>query len=557
MTKTRITKKLVAFATTMMLLAVMVIPAVAAPQGRITVHKYEGASMLGAVANTTGEQLIGADLAAITAAGYTPLADAEFTLYQLPQSEIDTLIAAITDTNGVEGHVIDIVGGFPKVTFTMEDGTDHVATATAAYGAPQVTDAAGFATFGSNIPDGYYVLLETDTPAGYTPASPSLIRLPLTKADGTPNYNVHVYPKNISTTGVAVKTVNGADRPVAPGDIVNFELKGKFISSTVSSAADLEDGGVYGTAEIQDNFDITFQYVTGSLSVHWLDASGNITGAALPATYYDVDDQTGGLPGGDLIVSLSDAGIDEAINVSAPGFGLVLDAEYVGAPGLPPKNTMQSLMQAANGPITPPIIDEVYVPSLSITVDKRTSAAAGDGPLGGVTFAVAKVPVPTMQYVPGTPAAAFDLTELATLAAEYVVDETGVPISGVTDAAGELVFAGLPGYNNAAMSFYLKELETKAGYVLLTETVEVQFDSKAGYMFSNPGWFNGTDWRENVVINGSAMIRNYELDEVNLGAPGFSLPLTGGAGTLLFTAIGIVVMLGAAGAYVYGKKKNS
>jgi len=560
MRKARITKKLVAMATTILLLAAMLMPVSAAPQGTITVHKYAGTSMLGAVANTTGEQLTGTDLTAITAAGYTPLADAEFTLYQLPQTEIDTLHAAVTAANGIESHKIDIVGGLPQVTFTFEDGTTLQATATAPYAAPEVTDVAGQAVFGANdIPDGYYVLVETDTPAGFQTTRPSLIRLPLTKGDGTPNYDIHVYPKNISTAGVAVKSVKGLDTPVSTGDVLDFELKGKFNSATVFSVADLRNDlavpMTYGIAEIQDNFDITFEYVAGSMEVFWLDGAGDITGTALPTTYYTVTDTATGSPGGDLIVRLTPAGIDAAILASAPGFGLTLKAEYVGAAGLTPMNTMSLSVVKADESPTPPVITPIYAPSIRITVDKMTSDATGNAKLPGVTFAVARVPVPTINYIPGTPASSFSPAELAQFAVEYIVDATGVPLTDTTDALGKIEFSGLDGYVNTGFSLYLKELETASGYQLKADTVEVVFAPKATYMTANPSWFDGTDWVENVIVNETAEIKNYELTEVNLDEAGFSLPLTGGAGTLLFTAVGIVVMIGAAIVYLNGKKK--
>ena len=565
MTKVRISKKLVAIATTLVMLVAMLLPVIAAPgtpEGSITVHKFSGSTIAGAVANLTGEELSPTDLAAIAAAGYAPLEDAEFTLYQLPEVEMAAVYAAITPTNGVASHVIHLVGGFPVVTFTMADGTTHTATATAVY-ETQTTDTAGQAVFGNDdIPDGYYVLIETDTPTGYSTVSPSLIRLPLTRADGTANYEVHVYPKNISTAGTAVKSIDGLNEIVSNGDVVSFALKGIFNSATVSSAADLRNDiavpMTYGIAEIQENFDATFEYVSNSMTVHWLDAFGEITGAALPTTFYTVTDTATGSPGGDLIVRLTDAGIDAAILAGAPGFGLALDAEYVGTPGVGETvtNTMSLSVVAPGASPPPPIIVEIFVPTISIVVDKRTSAEAGDLPLPGVTFAVAKVENPDIFYVPGTPHTAFNATELASLENDYVVDTTGVPITGISDAAGQIIFSNLDGYTNAGVKFYLIELETVSGYQLKSEAVEVEFDSKTGYMSLNPGWFDGSDWKENIQIIEGATIRNYELEETDPDTPGFSLPLTGGTGTLVFTAVGIIVMLGAAIVYLQGKKKN-
>ena len=557
MTKSRITKKLVALATTIFMLAIMLMPVTAGVnEGTITVHKYGGDSISGAIANTTGEELDASDLGSITAAGYTPLEGAEFTLYQLPQAQIDAVNASITATNIIEFYRITVVGGFPVVTFTMTNGSTPSATATAAYGTPQVTDASGKAVFGNaNIPDGYYVLLETDTPANFQTTSPSLIRLPLTNNDGTFNWDVHVYPKNV--TSAIVKRIDGLQTPISTGDVVSFELKANFNSATVRSAADLRNDAtsVYGIAEIQENFNNAFQYEPGSLEVYWLDGAGNITGAPLPAAQFQVTDTATGSPGGNLIVRLTNAGIDTAITGTRPGFGLKLKAEYVGSESAA-VNTMQALIVAADASLTPPMSTTIYVPSVNIVINKRTSVATGDRPLGNVTFAIAKVPVPTIHYVPGTPASSFTPAQLSALAANYVVDATGVPRTGVTDSEGRLTFFNVDGYTNDAKSYYLKELTTVSGFQLLASTVEVKIESKTTYQGTNASWFDGTNWLENVQINAPVMIRNYTVVEVSENEVGFSLPLTGGAGTLAFTAVGIIVMIGAAVVYLNGKKKT-
>ena len=567
MTKVRINKKLVAIATTILMLVAMAMPVAAAPgnpEGSITVHKLSGRTMTGATPNLTGEALSPAELAALTAAGYTPLVGAEFTLYQLPQAQIDTINADITSTNGVVSHAITFVGGLPRVTFTMTNGNTHIATATAPYGTPQVTNASGQAVFGNNnIPDGYYVLVETDVPAGFREAAPTLIRLPLTRANGTFNYDVHVYPKNISLLDVAIKSVNDLERPVSNGDVLTFELKGRFSSPTVSSAAELRNDTTipptYGIAEIQENFANTFQYVTNTMTVHWLDGSGNITGVALPATFYTLTDTATGSPGGDLIVRLTQAGIDAAITAGAHGFGLRLNATYVGRPvaGVQPVvNKMQLLVVAPGETPPPPVETEIVLPTININVNKRTSEATGSAPLENVIFAVAKVAVPAINYTPGTPASAFTPAQLTSLANDYVVDATGVPITGTTDAAGQIIFSNIDGYNNAGVSFYLKELQTVPGYQLKPNTIEVKFLSRAEYQTLNPTWFTGNNWNEGVRVVESATVRNYLLEETDPDDPGFSLPLTGGAGTLAFTAIGILVMFGAALIYLRGKKRN-
>lgn len=569
MTKVRISKKLLALATAILMLVVMVLPVAAGPgTGQITVHKLAGNSMTGAMPNHTGEQQS-------IPTGFSPLAGAEFTLYRLPESAIDTINNAITATNGVTGHTIAITGGSPVVTFTMTDSTTHNVTGVV-HGTPQTTNASGQAVFGPNLPDGYYVLVETGVPTGYQGAAPSLVRLPLTNAQGEFNYNVHVYPKNISTEDIALKTFDNQTKPVSNGDIITFDLKGRFVSDTVTSAADLKSGTRYGLAEIRDIFAPTFQYVPNSLTVHFLDTDGDIIATALPAGHFNITQNPAAPPaaGGELHVRLTEAGIDAAIAANATGFALRLQAEYIGTTGqsgAPVVNTMQAIFVGADQGTQPPIVTPpgvippgvtpppvviVELPSINITVDKTTSAATNNAPLAGVVFAIAKVPVPTVNYVPGTPAGSFTATELAAFAANYVVDATGVPVTGTTGADGKIEFNNVDGYADAELRLYLKELVTVPGYQLKPNTIEVIFSSKADYQTASPSWFTNGNWNAGVKVTEGATVVNYSLDENDPDDPGFSLPLTGGAGTLAFTSIGIVVMLGAIVVYLRGKKKN-
>jgi len=554
MTKTRITKRLVAIATTMLMLALMVMPASAAADGKITVHKYAGDSLAGALPNFTGEQVA-------VPAGFTPLEDAGFTVYHLPDALVTNVINAATGGVTFISHTVNASALPPSVTWTLSDNTTHTVTAVpVAWGAEAHTDATGEVVFHGGdpagaIPDGWYVLVETDAPAGHIAATPSLIQMPMTLSEasgGGNNYDIHVYPKNITSSGIANKDMDGVLKPVTTGDEMNFDLKSLFSSSSVSTASDLRASAVpttspadYGTAIIKEHFNLYFEQVgtDANISVQWLDAAGNLDGTVLTQdTHYTITRTPADATNGEIItVQLTREGIDAAIAANAPGFGFRLRAKYIGAPSAavggsaPVTNTMASIMSAPLVVPQPPVIDVTHVPTISIVGTKVDES--GD-PLAGATFKVSRVAVNPQ-------------------AADFVKDANGDDLEVTTDGTGVFSFSNLPDYSNATgATYYLIETVTPAGYNGGT-VVAVIWANQTDHFAAVPGDSDGDgNWAENINLVKTVTIKNTLIGETNPNSPGFSLPLTGGAGTILFTAIGILVMLGAAGAYVHGKKRS-
>ena len=578
MTKKRITKRVVALAAAAMMLVGMVIPASAAPQGSITVHKYAG-NRASTLENYTGEELSAADVSSkITAAGYTPLAGAKFQLYQATPAQITALRNSMSTTPALKvvGHTIDTTGATPKIVFEMSAGGD-VSVDTAVYGSEGTTNAAGEAVLGSTIPNGYYVLVETEVPADHSGAEPSLIQLPLTGSDGKQNYDVHVYPKNISTTNLVKKDMGDVPKPVENGDILDFDLKLKFKNTEtnpafkVDSAQDLvhTNGTSFGIARITEIFSTDFEYQASSLKAYWLKTDGTIdTTRELTAAQWATIGTLPTTAGGQIVAELTQAGLTAAKTEEEVGFGIVLKAKYVGHPVAGTTdhkivNKMEGFLRPANGtnptptnppagtPTPTPVIDETFAPTLSVKVNKTKED--GSTALAGVTFAIATVPVPSIDY---DPAVSYAAGELAT--AGYVVNAAGTPITATTNAAGEVFFSNLEGYaDGTGAKFYLKEVATAPNYQLKINTIEVTFSNKAGYQSSNATWFNGANWKQGVDILATANVVNYPFGTPDPDELGFSLPLTGGAGTVMFTVAGIAVMLAAATLIIKGKKKEA
>ena len=554
MTKARITKRIVAIATTMLMLAFMVMPASAAEQGKITVTKLAGDSMTGALPNFTGAEV------GTLPTGFTPLAGAGFTVFQIPNAALTTqVINKATGGVTITGHSVS-TSVPPAVTWRFSDGSANVTipAVTVPWGAEQMSDAAGKITFDGGsaagiIPDGWYVLVETTTPSGHVTANPSLIQMPLTLQNGQPNYDIHVYPKNINEDKVAVKSMSGVDRPVSHGDSITFQLKTQFLSSSVSSVSDLRatpgpsaNNADYGMANIEERFSPYFTRTTNieNIRVNWLGTDGNIAAGALTnnTDYIIVALPATATAGETIGVALTRAGIDKAIAANATGFGFELTAQYTGRPSAgigtaaPVINTMHAIIAAPGDTASPPtVIVTTEVPTISVT---GTKVDEDGDPLAGATFKIATVAVNPQPN-------------------DFVKDANNADIVVTTDATGIFSFSNLPNYSNTdGITYYLIETAAPAGYNG-GSVIAVRWDNKAWYQTNHADNFDAQqNWRANIDLLKTIEVENTLIGENNPHSPGFSLPLTGGTGTLLFTAIGIIVMLGATGAYLHGKKRN-
>lgn len=121
---------------------------------------------------------------------------------------------------------------------------------------------------------------------------------------------------------------------------------------------------------------------------------------------------------------------------------------------------------------------------------------------------------------------------------------------------GQLTFKGL---SNG--TYYLVETKTNAGYNLLSKPVEVKLTishvtswtedawNEEGKVFNkhsvNTTTFTGTGWNDNKFDTTTVINRK-----------GFTLPRTGGFGTLLFSCIGALLVVGGVGVLMSTKKKK-
>ena len=179
------------------------------------------------------------------------------------------------------------------------------------------------------------------------------------------------------------------------------------------------------------------------------------------------------------------------------------------------------------------IEDKAIVYTFKLNIIKKANSAEGKA-LGGVKFDLYKV-VPA-----GTKGAA---TPEEVKAAGLDASKTWLKVeSNLTtdDTTGEVSCSGL-----ANGTYYLVETKTVEGYNLLNAPVEVKLNVK----------YTIKDGKTEFTENGKPSDGTHS--ETIINKQGFQLPTTGGMGTLLFSVIGVIVMIAAAFILLKGRKKEA
>lgn len=509
-------------------------------KGSITVHKYSKVTQA-TTTNPTGEELTS------TAGLGTPLSGAGYTLYKLTMPTL-TSGQVLTD---VYTTSISSDKATATVTINLAGGGTVQATAAKAAG-ESYTDATGTVVFGtgSTLDQGYYLLVESTVPAGYTADDPTIISLPLTNAAGTGYvYDVHVYPKNVSSIPIT-KILDDTSKTYAVGDDIGFTIDAAFQNdeaapNKVDSIDDLKAGSNYGVMRVTDT--LVGSLVYDSSKVYYLTE----TNKKIELT--PVADYTLTTTGSEYVWALTNTGIDKIINNEATeGKGVTLEINIQATVQISDEaltNKASSFVKKANAttdPIKPPTTPDVIVPTGEVVVNKTMSDNTA---LAGAEFALATNAAATsFLLVDGT--TVDNITSLAQLQAEIATRKAaGNPLKEIVVATtvvkgtqGYAVFSGLPYDKTAGTTYRLVEVAAPSGYQLKEAAVNADLP-------------DGIDAGKLATV--TATIKNYRTDEVDPDNPKFSLPLTGGTGTLLFTIIGLLIMAATVIVYIHSKKKTN
>lgn len=123
-------------------------------------------------------------------------------------------------------------------------------------------------------------------------------------------------------------------------------------------------------------------------------------------------------------------------------------------------------------------------------------------------------------------------------------DYSGRKLTGTTGDNGELVFDNIiAGTEEHPITYYLKEVKTKAGYVLLKEPIQITLPYK----------YNAGD-----IVNGNKVTKSgvtWNLTYTIINDKAFDLPASGNKGIFKFIVIGITAVL--VGGYLLTARKKS
>ena len=123
-------------------------------------------------------------------------------------------------------------------------------------------------------------------------------------------------------------------------------------------------------------------------------------------------------------------------------------------------------------------------------------------------------------------------------------DYLGKDLTGKTGKNGELVFNNIKaGTEETPITYYLKEVKTKAGYVLLKEPIQITLP----YKYKVGDIVNGTKVKEGGVT--------WNLTYTIVNDKAFDLPASGNKGIFKFIVIGITAVL--VGGYLLTARKKS
>lgn len=458
--------------------------------GSITIHKYEQP------ATATGLPNDGSQIDADKLTSLTPLAGVEFTVQKVPGVDVTTNKGQLDHQGLTPADAAKLV---------KDGGVTGVSGTTAANGEYKF----------DNLAVGVYYVSETVTPTGYTSAAPFLVSIPLTNPADNASwlYDVHVYPKNFKS---------GTDKTVE--DVKTVKV-GDDVVWTISSSIPLN--GTDGF-QVTDTLDKRLGYKSATVSLDGTAlAAGDFTAATVESA------KTGRTT---VTVKLTESGIAKANAATGKTLEVVLtttvkelgdgnignvaevynnDEDITNktpsdvTPGHPPID---------NDPNTPGPGDEDYDPEPDTDGEAPTvkfgeatikKVAAEDSAvvLSGASFKVyaskadadaGTNPVFTEEFTSD------DKGIVAIPALRYSNWENGVELTDKTQWRG----------------YWLVETKSPEGYSLLTEPVE----------------FFVTD-NDSTTVN---------LDVNNVKAnEGWTLPITGGAGTTFIMLGGGLLVAGA------------
>lgn len=525
--------------------------------GAITVTKikYETKPNIGG----TGQALSDAEIAKLG----TRVPNIEFSLYRVLNDADVTAASVPADF---------VVNGVPnsKVTLVSSQKTD-------AKGEIKWGGAATAAGDPGNLPQGYYVLVEqqdlTGTAVeGYNRAVDTIITLPYGvtttgKNDNNNwNFDIHVYPKNWKDSGPIDKKVTGLD---ANGNLQNNFVKGDKIQYLLTARYDADllkyPAGTTPNRTITLN-DYWPSVVTFDSSVVSVSLIGGGAGGTdvrkLTSSEYTMTgpttlttDEAKSYPASDGkytfvfkedIVSLlgPEKTAGKFFQIAIELGGTVNDKAVAVVP--PAENSI--IKNTMNGDYNGNNIPDKDQDSKrgGIVIDKITNDSPAQK-LGGASFNLYES-LSDIEY--GADGAALGQ-------GKPMKDAAGNVLTVTTDSNGYGEFVGMELPTTGSKEFYLFESNVPDGFIRQNKVYKVTLSR-----FDSTGKENPDGKLYTITITNQREGTNPPSDDSDVvpdpdkNKPMFALPMTGGAGTVMFIVVGLGLMGGAIAIMIRNKNKN-
>ncbi|MDR1713061.1 MAG: SpaH/EbpB family LPXTG-anchored major pilin [Coriobacteriales bacterium] len=473
----------------------------------LTIHKYVMPDTT--AANPAND---GTDQNVSIPADATPLDGITFNLYKvtIPDSGLvpvdgDYLLNSYTDPA------------------TLTSGSEVFAL-TEAKTASVTTNESGLAK-ASNLDPGYYLVVEQPDTRVTAPAAPFVVAVPMTNSTGDGWISdVHVYPKNeaANITKTADKTVIGL------GETVNWTVR--------TSVPD--DIAAFAKFNFIDRLDSALDYLPDSLELRGFTSSADKTGTVITADNYTVTEpskESGVGNNNTLTVAFNTSGQPLTVPAGLADYKFIelRFATTVNDDIL--QRTNHELDNTASVKFTNRFNEEKTIQDTSekihtgsIIINKVDTNTRQGVNVNGAKFKIASSPSNANEghYIQLIDGQLVDYQQNGYEEDNHDLDWAVTTSGGSESQAATAVFAGLPDYTEVSaggtktyLSYYLVEVQAPTGYNLLTEPVQVNFTA------------------ENSTVTTS-----YTIDTTVKNSTGFTLPKTGGMGTVAFTAGGLVLI---------------
>lgn len=419
------------------------------------------------------------------------------------------------------------------------------ATQGAKVGEEKITDTNGQAKW-DNLPVGVYLLKETTTPEGYSPAADSLVFVPMTRENATNGgtqwlYDITAYPKNTSQRKPQ-KTVTDSGQNV--GDTVTYDID--------TYAQTVRDGQFRTFYRVEDTLDPALRLVENNpvtvtsnrtfvegtdynIVIDWVDAAGNRVDATAEGARQRVR------------VNFTESGIEKIQNDDR--ISVQINAEVNSKPG--EGDLLNQATQYQNNPNNSQAVEpDTDTPPEEGTPTNEVHTFYGDLEFTKVNSAGKGLQNAQFEVFGVNGNQTCENTAISD-ANRQTVDEVS---SWTSDSNGKVTITGLHANNianfnmsrdengnvtatetpNKWTSYCLVETKSPKGYELLAQPIEFKINANKG----DNGW---------TVANGSVKVGDKDNQIVNLEDTTPKLPLTGGAGIGILAALGALII--AAGAY--------